>query len=119
MSNPILKKNFVAGGAIAANRFVMFGGDDDTVVVSTAASSAIIGASEETFDAATGERIDVIVAGIADIKLGGTVARGAAVTSDGTGQAVASASGNRVAGIALASGVSGDIVPVLLSVGVH
>ena len=53
------------------------------------------------------------------MKLGGTVTRGNFVTTDasGFGAAAAPAAGtnNRVIGRALWSGVSGDIIPVLLS----
>ena len=111
--NLLLSKSYVAGGAIGANCFVKFGADDNTVVAAAAATDAIIGVNDNIVRV-TGDRTDVIHVGIADVKLGGTVARGAEVTSDATGQGVAGASTNRIGGVALTSGVSGDIVPMLI-----
>jgi hypothetical protein len=114
--NLLLSKTFVAGGAIPPNSIVKFGADDNTVVVATAAADASIGVSQNTIAAALGERVDVMIFGIADVKLGtGGITRGAEVTSDASGQGVAAASTNRVIGISLASGVAGDIVPVVVS----
>jgi hypothetical protein len=120
MSNPLLKKNLVAGAAIAANRFVKFGVDDNTVVVAAAATDMIVGVSEETFDAATGERIDITKFGMQYVKLGaGGAVRGQPLTSDATGQAVvASVTGNRIGGYAEASGVAGDVIAVSIYFGV-
>lgn len=119
MSNVLLQKNLVAGGAIPANRFVMFGADDNTVVVATSATSAICGANDQNFDVASGERCDIAKFGIVDIKAGGTITRGAPVTSDATGQAIAtSTAGNRIAGFAEASAVAGDVIPITLAFGV-
>jgi hypothetical protein len=114
MANPVLTKAFVAGGAIAANTIVKFGADDDTVVIATAAADLSIGVAEN-ITAASGERVDVIQQGIADVKAGGSIARGAMVTANASGQAVAAASTNRTIGIALASAASGDIIPVLIA----
>lgn len=112
--NLLLSKTYVAGGAIAANCFVKFGADDNTVVAAAAATDAIIGVNDN-IARVTGDRTDVIHIGIADVKLGtGGITRGAEVTSDATGQGVAGASTNRIGGVALTSGVAGDIVPVLV-----
>ena len=111
-------KNYSAGAAVAANRIVKPGAADNEVIVGAAVSDALIGVSTD-IAADSGERCDVIHAGIAPVKLGGTVARGDPITSDGTGQGVAAApaagTNNRIVGFALNSGVSGDIIPVLLA----
>lgn len=118
MSNQLMTKQFVAEAAINANRIVKFGTTDDFMVQGAAATDALMGVVEGVAPA-LGERCDVVLVGIAEVKLGGTVARGGPVTSDATGQGVAAApaagSNNRVIGYALASGVSGDIVPVQLA----
>jgi hypothetical protein len=120
MSNQLLTKQFVAEAAINAFRIVKFGTTDDFVVQGAAVGDALIGVVEGVAPAA-GERCDVVMAGIAEITLGGTVARGAALTSDGTGRAVAAApaggTNNSLIGRALASGVVGDVIPVLLAPG--
>ena len=63
----------------------------------------------------------MILAGIAFVQLGGTVARGAPVTADANGLGVTAAPGAgvnaRILGFALVSGVSGDVVPVLINQG--
>jgi len=65
-------------------------------------------------DTVSGERIDVIHEGVADLRLGGTVARGDLLTTDANGQGVsatpAAGTNNEVLGKALTSGVNGDII---------
>jgi hypothetical protein len=115
---PKLTRNYNAAAAIGANLIVKSGATDSEVLPAAASTEDIIGASTG-IDVAQGESCDVIHGGIADIKLGGNVTRGKLVTSDASGcgvQAAPAAGVNaRVAGIALASGVSGDIIPVLLN----
>lgn len=121
--NKVLSRPFNAGGAIISNSFVKFGSDDDTVVQAAAAADSVIGAvnmvAAPGLGAVSGDRVDVELIGIVDIKLGGSVTRGGLVTSDAAGKAIAataSAGSNvRVAGIALASGAAGEIIPVLLN----
>lgn len=117
MSNPLMTKALVATAAIAAFRIVKFDTTDDSVATAAAAADLSIGIVENVAPSA-GERVDVVMAGIAEVTLGGTVARGASVTSDAQGRAVAAASTNRVIGMALASGVVGDRVDVLIAPGV-
>lgn len=121
--NKVLSRAFNAGGAIISNSFVKFGSDDDTVVQAAAAADSVIGAVSMVavpgLGAVSGDRVDVELIGIVDIKLGGSVTRGGLVTSDAAGKAIAAtaAAGSnvRAAGIALASGVAGEIIPVLLN----
>lgn len=118
--NPILTKSYNAGGAIVANSIVKAGANDYDVLQADGPTAAakLLGITTEV-GAASGERVDVTLIGTADLKLGGTVARGDPVTSDASGFGVAAAPGagvnNRIVGIALISGVSGDIIPVLIS----
>lgn len=115
MANNGLTKSYTAEGAISANRFVKVGAADYGVLAAAAATDKIIGISTE-IDASSGERTDVVHEGIADLKLGGTVARGDLLTSDASGQGVTAApaagSNNRIGAMALVSGVVGDIIPV-------
>lgn len=123
MANNGLTKSYIAEGTINANRIVKVGAADWGALqaASAAVTEFMIGVSTEV-DAASGERVDVVHEGIADLKLGGNVARGGPVTSDASGQGVAPApaagTNNRIIGFALVSGVSGDIIPVLLAPGV-
>jgi hypothetical protein len=118
MNNPGLIKTFVAGAAITKRRIVKFGSSDDAVIQGAAATDSLIGVTTEV-DSASGERVDVILSGAADVEFGGTIARGALLTSDSNGKAVTASpsagANNRVIGIAAVSGVSGDIGSVILA----
>ena len=115
MSNNLqLTKSYNAGGALLANSIVKAGANDYDVLQGALATDKLIGVTTE-LAAVSGERTDVIHVGIADLKINGTVARGDALTSDATGLGVTTVTiGNRVIGVALISGVAGDIIPVLL-----
>lgn len=118
MANNGLTKSYTAEGAISANRIVKVGAADYGVLQAAAVSDKLLGISTE-IDAASGERIDVVHEGIADLKLGGTVARGDFLTTDASGQGVTAApaagTNNQIVGKALISGASGDIIPVLVA----
>jgi hypothetical protein len=117
-NNQTFVKAFNAGGAIAANSIVKVGANDYDVLQAAAAADKLLGASTD-LAAATGERCDVVLEGIVDLKINGTVARGDFITSDASGlgiTATASAGANvRAIGVAIISGVAGDIIPVYLS----
>jgi len=123
MRNEGLVKTLTAGAAIAANRIVKFDGTDALEVIQgAAATDMLIGVSDLGADDA-GDRVDVIVDGIALVEYGGNVTQGNLLTSDADGKAIASAPAaeatNRIIGIAMVGGVSGDIGSVLLRQGAH
>jgi len=115
-----LTKSHQAEGTINPFRIVRFGAADYGVLQASGPTDLSIGVSTEV-DSTTGERTDVIHSGIADLRLGGTVARGQLITSDAQGRGVAAApaagANNRYIAVALISGVADDIIPVLLSPG--
>lgn len=123
MNNPVLTKNFLAGGTIAPFTIVKFGSDDNTVVAASAVADFQLGVVDipAQGNASSGERVDVVVGGVAEVKYGGNVTRGALLTTDGSGYAVTAApsagTNNRIIGVAMQSGVSGDVGSVLLSQG--
>ncbi|ODN71181.1 DUF2190 family protein [Methylobrevis pamukkalensis] len=116
----LLIKTATAGGSIAHRRFVKFSADG-TIVQASAATDLIVGVSDCPNGAVTGERADYILLGIAEIDIGGTVARGAFVTSDANGKAVAAApasGANAVtAGQMRVSAVGGDIAEIFVHTG--
>lgn len=118
MRNEGLQKTLYAGAAIAKNRILKFGADELHVVVGAAATDKLIGVADNLGADAAEDRIDVIVSGIALVEYGGNVTCGDQLTSDGTGKAVTAApaatASNRVIGVAMQSGVSGDIGSVLI-----
>jgi len=120
LANNGLTKAYSAEGTINPFRIVKVGAADYGVLQAAAVADKLIGISTEV-DAASGERVDVVHDGIADLKLGGTVARGDLLTSDASGQGVTAApsagTNNRVIGVALISGVIGDLIPCLVNPG--
>ena len=119
MANRELVKNYKAEAAIEACRIVKFGAADYVVTQGDAATDKLIGVTLPNLSIASGESCDVIHSGIVDVQLGGTVVRGDPITSDASGQGVhaapAAGANNSVLGIALVSGISGDIIPVLIT----
>ncbi len=122
-----LVKQFRAGATIAPYRIVMFSAED-TVIQATAPTDMSIGIAsnvgyDSTVTAISNNRypqalIDIQLDGGALVTFGGTITRGQLLTSDSTGRAVAAAPGagvnNRIIGIAMDSGVVGDIGSVLV-----
>lgn len=110
-----LTKGFIAGAAITKRRIVKIGAADGQVIQAAAATDVLFGVAD-VLDRASGETVDVILDGIAEVELGGTVTRGALVTADSVGRAVAAAPGagvnHSVIGEVLIAGVVGDWAPV-------
>lgn len=117
MANPLLIKNYVAEADIVKHRLVMFGSEDGQVVPATAAASKVIGVNE-ALDVVTGERVDVIRAGIAYVEYGGAVAAGDKLMAAADGKAVVAAAGANYVGVAEESGADGDVGRVNITVGV-
>lgn len=117
MRNQGLTKTLIAGAAIAAYRVVKFDSTDTTVIQAAAALDLSIGVSDLGGDAA--EPTDVIIEGIAVVEYGGTVTRGQRLTSDSVGRAISAAPATganaQIIGIAMVSGVSGDLGSVRIS----
>ena len=110
-----------AEGAINKYSIVKFGANDYGVLQAGASTDKILGVTTE-IAAASGEPCDVITDGFASLALGGTVTRGDWLTSDASGNAVTAAPSTgvnaQVVGKALQSGVAGDVIEVLVEVGV-
>jgi len=118
--NPLLTKNFTAEGAITKHRIVKFGTADGSVIQAAAVGDAMFGVNAE-LDVVADERVDIHVVGLVDVEYGGVVTRGDLLTANASGQAVAAAPGagvnSRIIGIALLSGVAGDVVGIQLAPG--
>ena len=121
MANNGLTKSFTSEALIGAFRIIKPGAAAFGAVQGAAATDRLLGITTEVAVDTIGERVDVIMNGIADLKLGGTVAAGDLITSDATGQGVlaAPAAGvnNRIIGVAIIAGVIGDIIPVSIEPG--
>lgn len=122
MANPGFIKSYNAVANISAYHLVKPSGvNDGEVVPAAAATDAIIGVSQNV-DVLNGQTVDVIHDDTANLQLGGNVAFGDPITSDANGCGVKAAptagANNRIIGFAMTSGVSGDIIPVLVQPGV-
>lgn len=119
MRNEILNKNYSATAAIAAYRIVKFGASDGDVTQAAASTDLSVGVNGRLAAAAAGDRIDIVRSGIAEVEYGGNVTRGAKLTSDADGKAIAAAPAAgvnaQIIGIAEVSGVAGDIGSVFIS----
>lgn len=113
MHNPLLTKNFTVGATAVVKRRIVKLSADYTVIPAAAATDLMIGVAAE-LDGAIGARVDVHLIGLADVEYGGNVTRGAFLTTDSVGRAVVANSGERIIGIAMLAGVSGDIGSALL-----
>lgn len=117
MNNPGLIKSLYAGAAIAARRIVKFGADDLHVIQAAAAADSSIGVTD--LGAETGDACSFATDGIAIVEYGGNVTRGALLTADSSGRAIAAApaagANARVIGVAMVSGVSGDLGSVKIA----
>jgi hypothetical protein len=116
-----LEKSVKCTAAITeAFTIAKFGADDDTLSLATGVGDDLVGIFQHTTENA-GDEVRVRLGNISDVKFGGNVTRGDWLTSDANGRAVAAAPAtgvnNNVIGIALVSGVSGDIGPALIKQG--
>ena len=110
----IMSKSAKCTAAVAtAFTIAKFGEDDDTLDVASAATNKLLGIFQSTTTAA-GDVVRIMMIGISRCKLGGTVTRGDPITSDASAKGIAATSGQSIVGFAMASGVSGDIIPVFL-----
>ena len=116
-----IEKHVLCTAAISvAHTIAKFGANDNTLSVATASTEELIGVFQHPTSAALAN-VRVMLTGITLIKLGGTVTRGGWITTDANAKGVAAAPSAgvnaAVIGRTMASGVDGDIVPVLLAPG--
>jgi hypothetical protein len=107
----------VAEGTVERYRIVKAGTADMSCVKGAAATDLLLGTSDE-LDHVTGEVVDVAVGPVPIVKLGGTVAAGAALTSDANGKAIATTTqGHSIIGRAEIAGVLDDEITYIRSIG--
>lgn len=104
--------SFVAGADLssAQYKFLDFG-SGDTLVGLAAVAGSPIGVLQNA--PASGEVAEVALqGGGAKLKLGGTVARGDFLKPNASSLGIAATAGDKYGARAMASGVSGDVIPV-------
>lgn len=101
-----------AAGAVAARRICVHGASDGLAAQAAAGTALLIGVSTD-IPAADGQPFDIIRAGFAPVEYGGNVSRGAPLTADAQGRAVAATipptATTYIIGYAEEAGVLGDI----------
>lgn len=116
---PLLINAFEAEAAIGAYHIVKPGTSYGQAILAAANSDTLIGV-KDALAADLGDNCDIVMQGIGEVILGGTVARGEFVTADASGHGVKltdamleSGACNSI-GICMKAGVSGDIVPIFI-----
>lgn len=119
--NPGMFKTLVASVACAAYSILAHADADGEVKPAGASTDALFGVSQQ-LGAAAGERIDVCLGGLPEVRIGGVVEIGDPLTADDQGRAVraapAAGAHGRIIGFALMDAVEGDIVPFQFAPGV-
>lgn len=119
MSGQVIK-NFLAGAAIIALRCVKLTAAD-TVQNTSAATDKAVGIATD-IGAASGERQDVLLSGVAWAEAGAATAVGDLLISDASGRVITATAGAgsnvRVIGIGIdAAGAAGDQIRVFINTG--
>ena len=117
---PTLIRAYEASAALAVFKIAKFSDTAASSKIATAAGNTdpFVGVTGN-LAAGIGDMCDVIQHGIGLVTLGGTVTAGAELTSDASGNAIAAVPTAgvfmSVVGKALAPGVAGDVIEVLVS----
>ncbi|MCW5720422.1 MAG: hypothetical protein KIS86_04690 [Devosia sp.] len=118
---PTLTKSYRVASAIAGYLIVAASATDKVVEVANSATDPLLGAAG-SMGAPEGGLVDVDLAGIGEVRIGGDVDFGDPLTSDANGKAVkavpVAGSVVRIIGFAQADGADGDIAPYLIAPGV-
>lgn len=114
-ANQALKFNATAEAAIVENTFVMIGTADSKVLTATAGAK-VLGVAEDP--AIINGAIGITHQGQVKIKLGGNITKGQKIKAGTNGYGVyADTNKDEYGAVALADGVSGDVIPVLIEKG--
>lgn len=106
---------YSAGADLSAKQYhvVKFGTSDKEVVDADAQEGFGVLMSQSP----DGQGCEVALpGGGAKAKLAGTITRGESITADANGAFVAAGSSQRAIGIAMASGVAGDVIPMEVNI---
>jgi hypothetical protein len=106
-------RTFVAGESLAAAQFKFVTLESDGEVdLADSAGENCVGVCIN--DPAAGEAATVVMSGKVMVTAGGTIAAGASVATDASGDAVTASTGNIVMGYATEAGVDGQVIAIEL-----
>ncbi|GAB6139916.1 hypothetical protein JCM14076_06450 [Methylosoma difficile] len=123
-NNHIFVKSFTPTAALEPYTAVKMGSADGTVAQAVDANDFVVGFVNDrgvsADDVAKGKKVDVVMAGIAEVKAGGTITLGARLSVTTAGKVVTTTPPTagttvEVVAIALASAVSNDVIPALIA----
>jgi hypothetical protein len=109
-------KGFIAGADLSSSQFliVKLNGSNQIVLAAAATDISIGVLTDKPTLLRTGDVRLRTAAGTANVKIGGTVAVGDALTSNASGQAITTVTaGNQVLGYALEAGTVGQVIEFL------
>lgn len=104
---------FKAGADLSAEQYKLVKVTASNTVEVAGAGELAIGVLQDKPVADQGGNVTVI--GLTKVVAGGTIAAGAKVAANATGQAVVAAAGNEVLGIAQEAGVANDVIEILFN----
>ena len=106
-------RTFIAGEDLSSSQFKFVTLESDGQIdLADSAGENCIGVVIN--DPASGGEATVVVSGKTVVTAGGTIAAGASVATDASGDAVTASTGNIVMGYALEAGVDGQVIAVEL-----
>ena len=106
-------RTFVAGESLAAAQFKFVTLESEGEVdLADSAGENCVGVCIN--DPAAGEAATVVMSGKVMVTAGGTIAAGASVATDASGDAVTASTGNIVMGYATEAGVDGQVIAIEL-----
>ena len=110
----------LAEATVEVGRILKAGTAAGSCVKAAAATDKLIGTSAGLLDKAVGEMVDVASGTLHEVRLGGNVVEGDALTSDANGKAIATTTaGHRIIGYADQAGVLDDLIMYVRAPGVY
>lgn len=115
MLKPVIE-GFKSGADLSALQYCLLKfGADSTHLVKAAAAEKCMGVLMNVPQNSAEKDIEVAVDGGAKVIAGDVVTLGASVTSDANGKLVVATTGQWAIGVAMDSGVLGDVVPIIIN----
>lgn len=101
-----------AGADLTTKQYTAVVANSSGAAASAGAAAYVVGILQN--EPNTGQPATIVYNGVSKAVCGGSVTAGAKVTTDAAGKMVAATTGQAVVGVALASGASGEVIPVLV-----
>jgi hypothetical protein len=121
MSVPTNFYSFPASAVAIGSFLIVASGANDQIAAAAAATDNLLGTTD-VLGVQAGEMASIALGGVAEVKLGGTVANGDPITSDATAKGIKGVPTNstniRIIGFAIQAGVAGDVIRYRIAPGI-